>query len=56
MYTRVDLDEETLARLNRYAAQSGRSVSDLIECAVSEAALNATRHWDFKKWRLGDGN
>ncbi|AZO61721.1 MAG: hypothetical protein E5X23_09755 [Mesorhizobium sp.] len=39
----VYVDEMTAARMKAISAEKGRSVEDLAECAVSEAALNYFR-------------
>lgn len=39
----VYADDETMARLQRTADQEGRTIEELAECAVSEAALR----WDI---------
>lgn len=43
----VYVDDDTLARLERASADTGRKIEELAECAVSEAALNA--HPDVKE-------
>jgi hypothetical protein len=40
----VYVDEQTAARMKSIAAEKGRSIEDLAECAVSEAALDYFRH------------
>ena len=37
------VDDETMARLELCAKRLDRSVVDLAECAIAEAALDATR-------------
>ena len=39
----IYVDDPTLARLKRLSKNTGRSVEDLAESAVSEAALSAFR-------------
>lgn len=39
----VYIDEKTAARMRSIAAEKGRSVEELAECAVSEAALDYFR-------------
>ncbi|MER9375941.1 hypothetical protein [Mesorhizobium sp. M0491] len=39
----VYIDERTAARMRSIAAEKGRSIEDLAECAVSEAALDYFR-------------
>lgn len=38
------VDDETMARLELCAGRLDRTVVDLAECAIAEAALDATRH------------
>ena len=44
MILQVYVDDETHRRLEYCSVQMGRTVEDLAESAVSEAALAATRH------------
>jgi hypothetical protein len=37
------VDDETLDRLIRQSVQTGRSIEDLAECSIAEAALQADR-------------
>jgi len=43
-FLRVYVDADTLHRLQLVADESGRTISELAEAAVAEAALAATRH------------
>lgn len=52
MIIQVYADDRTAARLQRSAARLGRTVEDLAECAVAEAALEADR-LQFSAARLG---
>ena len=47
MILSVYIDAETEARLRRVSEENGRSIEDLAESAVAEAALDATRHWQL---------
>lgn len=47
------VDDETMARLKLCAERLDRSVVDLAECAIAEAALDATRHEEIKVERGG---
>lgn len=38
------VDERTLEALRAFARETGRSVEDLAEAAISEAALKSERH------------
>lgn len=40
---KVYVDDRTLATLERVSAESGRSIEDLAEAAISEAACRARR-------------
>lgn len=44
----IYVDDETMRRLRHSANELQRTVEDLAECAVAEAALDATRNIDFK--------
>ena len=44
MILQVYVDDETHRRLEYCSVQMGRTIEDLAESAVAEAALGATRH------------
>ena len=44
MILSVYVDEKTEARMKLYSQESGRSMEELADTAVSEAALDAFRH------------